>query len=54
MEENKNNILCGANTLRKKNKQNYGKIFARDHSGLCPVQYLENIALQQSNLIGWF
>ena len=32
-------------------KQNYGKIFVRDHSGQCPVQYLENIgpATEQSD-----
>ena len=37
--------------FKKKKKQNYGKIFARDHSRQCPVQYLENIgpAMEQSD-----
>ena len=36
--------------LEKKKKQNYQKIFMRDHSGQCTVQYLENIgpATEQS------
>ena len=42
LEENKNNILCGVNTFRQK-KVKLREIFVRDHSGQCPVQYLENI-----------
>ena len=37
--------------LEKEKKQNYEKIFVRDHSGQSPVQYLENIgpATEQSD-----
>ena len=45
LEENKNNILCGVNTFRKKEEVKLRENLLAGSFGTaeCPVQYLENI-----------
>ena len=53
-KKKKRNILCESKFFQKRKPQNYQKIFkeiVRDHSGQCPVQYLEYIrpVMEQSD-----